>query len=131
MILRVLTARAAAGQGHRLEKRAKELLAPDCVPDALLHGVLGRQYHVDGDTFVFMTVWPDLDTLYDWVGGKDLLDSANLLAGLEEWIDEVRVDHYHVAAWTESPGGARDGRVAAETALSRLGEGAGGPGVKA
>jgi hypothetical protein len=43
---------------------------------------------------VFVSVWRDLEALYAWVGGTDLLDTPVLSNGRPEIIEHFEVQHY-------------------------------------
>jgi heme-degrading monooxygenase HmoA len=57
----------------------------------------GRQVHGDGgEEVVLISVWRDLESLYRWVGGTDLLESPVLSRGLPDVFDSYEVQHYEV-----------------------------------
>jgi heme-degrading monooxygenase HmoA len=63
--------------------------------DGLIHAHLGRQALSDGgEEVVFVSVWRDLEALYGWVGGTDLLDTPMINGGRPEVFENFEVQHY-------------------------------------
>jgi hypothetical protein len=67
---------------------------------------------------VFVSVWRDLEALYCWVGGTDLLDTPVLNTGSPEVFERFEVQHYETY---ESPDraltGAEESPVTSSTGL--------------
>jgi hypothetical protein len=64
-------------------------------PAGQLGAIFGRQIHGDGsESFVYVTTWVDMQAVYDWVGGRDLISTARLMGDLEGLVDEVELQHY-------------------------------------
>lgn len=65
--------------------------------DGFLCGHVGRQALGDGgEEVVFVSVWQDLQSLYRWVGGTDLLDTPVLTRGAPDVFETYEVQHYEV-----------------------------------
>ena len=64
---------------------------------------IGRQVHTDGgEEIIFVSIWRDLEALYGWLGGTDLLRTPMLNDGGVEVLEHFEVQHYEVL---ESLGG--------------------------
>lgn len=58
---------------------------------------VGRQAHKDGsEDVVFVTLWTNLNAVYDWVGGVDLLDSPIIAGGRPDVFVSFDIQHYEV-----------------------------------
>jgi hypothetical protein len=80
-------------------EEARAALASARGSQGLLFGEVGRQAHPDcSEDVVFVTVWRDLESLYRWLGGNDLLSTPLLRGGT--LIDRVEVQHYET--WGEA-----------------------------
>ena len=68
---------------------------------------------------MFVSVWRDLDALYGWVGGTDLLDTPVLNSGRPEVFENFEVQHYETYEFGE-PGqaGAEPVEIAPVWAIS-------------
>jgi heme-degrading monooxygenase HmoA len=65
--------------------------------NGFLCGHVGRQANGDGsEAILFVSVWRDLDSLYRWVGGTDLLDTPLLSRGAFDVFETYEVQHYEV-----------------------------------
>jgi hypothetical protein len=98
-------------------------------PAGRLGAIFGRQINGDGsESFVYVTTWVDMEAVYDWVGGRDLISTARLMHDLEGLMDDFEVQHYlgsdMATAWSldaaeavldEAEAVAADGRSATTT----------------
>jgi heme-degrading monooxygenase HmoA len=90
--------------------------------DGLVYAEIGRQAHVDGgEEIVFVSVWRNLEVLYKWVGGLDLLDTPVLDGNNPDVFEHFEVQHYETydSADPESP----DDELSVATAAGRDGRG--------
>jgi hypothetical protein len=111
LIVRVLVGRVNADsigdfrdQASRALGRARE--HPGCV-----FAQVGRQAVRDGsEDIAFVTAWNNLDTLYDWVGDRDLLGSPAVDGSLENTFQSFDIQHYEVVDLAEAgkPASGRD-----------------------
>jgi hypothetical protein len=63
--------------------------------DGIIHAEVGRQACPDGgEEVVFVSIWRDLESLYHWVGGSDLLDTPVLSNCSTGVFEEFGVEHY-------------------------------------
>jgi heme-degrading monooxygenase HmoA len=104
VIVRVLRFRVPARHGQRVFAHARRLSGPDG-PDGLLHVSVGRQQDGPNDTFILMTEWRDLESIYRWVRGPELLNATPSLGELSEFATDVDVQHYEGPA--DDPGQTR------------------------
>lgn len=80
---------------------------------------MGRQVHGDGsEEVLFVSLWRDLESLYGWVGGTDLLHTPVLSGAGPDLFDWHEVQHYEVLEISEP--GDRGDPVAAATLRSDL-----------
>ncbi len=64
-------------------------------PRGQIGAVFGRQIHGDGsESFVYVTTWQDMQAVYEWVGGRDLVSTARLMHDLEGLMDDFEVQHF-------------------------------------
>jgi hypothetical protein len=64
-------------------------------PAGQLGAIFGRQINGDGsEGFVYVTTWVDMEAVYDWVGGPDLISTARLMRDLEFLLDDFEVQHF-------------------------------------
>jgi heme-degrading monooxygenase HmoA len=83
--------------------------------DGFVYAQVGRQANGDGSEVVlFVSVWRDLEALYCWVGGTDLLDTPVLRRGAPNLFETFEVQHYEV--WEEEDQVERAGMLAATMA---------------
>lgn len=104
MIVRIFRARVRPGQQAAFEEKARALSVPLVrAQPGLLAFFPGRPLG-DGDEFVMVTVWRDLDALRGFVGD----DWRQAVVPLEEvpFLWETSVQHY--AAYGDSSVGAPD-----------------------
>jgi hypothetical protein len=65
--------------------------------DGLVFGEMGRQVNADcAEEIVFVTVWRDLNCLYRWVGGNDLMATPLLRDKDGGILDDIQIQHYEV-----------------------------------
>jgi hypothetical protein len=84
-------------------EQARLALSSARASDGLLYGEIGRQIHADcAEDVVFLTVWKDLESLYGWIGGNDLLCTPILRDGDGDVFDQVEVQHYE--SWGDAAG---------------------------
>ena len=63
--------------------------------EGLVYAQIGRQAHVDGtEEIVFVSVWRNLEVLYKWVGGLDLLETPVLDGNNPDVFEHFEVQHY-------------------------------------
>ena len=95
MIVRVQHAYAEAQHAGSLWGVLAARLARAEVPEGRLSVTFGRQVHGDGsESFVYVTTWRDMESIYAWVGGRDLVATPRLFHGLERFLDGYDVQHY-------------------------------------
>ncbi len=113
MIIRVVRFRVAPSAKYAAIRAARnEFFGPDR-PRGLLHATFGRQDKGDDwPTFVTVTEWADMESLYAWLGGPDLKVVA-LPDGWTEPTELIDVQHYLAERPDElSPADGLDGRPA-------------------
>jgi hypothetical protein len=95
VIVRVQHAYAEAQHAGNLWGVLAARLARADVPEGRLSATFGRQVHGDGsESFVYVTTWQDMESIYAWVGGRDLVATPRLFHGLERFLDGYDVQHY-------------------------------------
>ena len=95
MIVRVLRGRVSARNASRLWSSLAERMSGVEPPAGRLSATFGRQIHGDGsESFVYVTTWVDMEAVYDWVGGRDLVSTARLMHDLEGLMDDFEVQHF-------------------------------------
>jgi hypothetical protein len=95
VIVRILHGYAEAHHAGSLWGVLADRLARARVPEGRLSATFGRQVHGDGsESFVYVTTWRDMESIYAWVGGRDLIGTPRLLRGLESLLDGFEVQHY-------------------------------------
>jgi hypothetical protein len=95
VIVRVLRGHVEPNHATMLWGQLSERLAHAEVPEGQLSLTFGRQVHGDGtESFVYVTTWRDVESIYAWVGGPDLVSTPRFLQGLEELVDGFEVQHY-------------------------------------
>ena len=119
MIVRVLRGRVRAEQVLAFHEQAQLILDDARRHVGLVHAQVGRQVHSDGaEEVVFVSIWRDLEGLYTWVGGTDLLDTPVLNVGAANLFDHFEVQHYETYELDEpQPIIAADEAVEAEEAI--------------
>lgn len=116
MIVRVLRGHVLAERVDDFRNQARRVLVGGAGCEGLVHAHVGRQVHRDGSQeVIFVTVWRDIESLYRWVGGSDLLETP-VLSERHDVFDACDVQHYEVLeSWDpalppdEGGGGASDG----------------------
>jgi len=64
-------------------------------PAGRLGAIFGRQINGDGsEGFVYVTTWVNMEAVYDWVGGPDLISIARLMRDVEYLLDDFEVQHF-------------------------------------
>jgi heme-degrading monooxygenase HmoA len=95
LIVRVLKGRVQVGQVAVFREQARKALDGARQSEGLVYAQVGRQAHSDGgEEIVFVSVWRDLEALYGWVGGTDLLETPVLSSGSLDVFDRFEVQHY-------------------------------------
>jgi heme-degrading monooxygenase HmoA len=108
LIVRVLRGRVHPGQVPTFREQAQHALHDARQHDGLVYAQIGRQAHVDGgEEIIFVSVWRNLEALYKWVGGLDLLDTPVLDGNNPDVFEHFEVQHYETyeSADPESPDG--------------------------
>ena len=117
LILRVLRGRVQPHRVAELRGRAGRVLVDARRRDGCAYGQIGRQVHGDGsEEVLFVSFWRDLESLYGWLGGTDLLHTPVLSGPGSDLFDSHEVQHYEV--WETSESSDRGGPVAAATLRS-------------
>jgi heme-degrading monooxygenase HmoA len=94
VIVRVVTGRVLPRHASEFRRFAAEQLEVLRRVDGLLDILAGRQAEPDGEPFVFVTLWRDLEAIYQWLGEDDLLSSLGPLRSHPDWVDRVDIQHY-------------------------------------
>jgi quinol monooxygenase YgiN len=117
LIVRVLQGRVHPEQIAVFREQAQQALDEARQQDGLIHAEVGRQIHQDGgEQVIFVSVWRDLDALYRWIGGTDLLDTPVLNGGTADLFQHFEVQHYESCEATDlTPGAFQELRAAAPT----------------
>jgi hypothetical protein len=122
VIVRVLRGRVSARNASPLWARLAERMSGVEPPAGRLSATFGRQIHGDGsESFVYVTTWVDMEAVYDWVGGPDLISTARLMRDLEFLLDDFDVQHFlgsnMATAWSLDAveSASADGRSVATT----------------
>ena len=110
LIVRVLQGRIHPEQIAIFREQAQQTLDEARQQDGLIHAEVGRQIHQDGgEQIVFISVWRDLDSLYGWIGGTDLLDTPVINGSEPSVFQHFEVQHYEsYEAADLTPGGAEE-----------------------
>jgi hypothetical protein len=110
LIVRVLQGRVHPEQIDLFREQAQQALDAARQQDGLIHAQFGRQIHPDGgEQIVFVSVWRDLDALYGWIGGVDLLDTPVLSNGRADLFKNFEVQHYESYEAADPVPGAAEG----------------------
>ena len=97
MIIRVLRGQVQPVRLAEFRAQAQGALSDAHGHDGFLCGHVGRQAYGDGgEEVLFVSVWRDLNSLYRWVGGTDLLDTPVLSRGASDVFETYEVQHYEV-----------------------------------
>jgi heme-degrading monooxygenase HmoA len=103
LIVRVLKGHVHPGQVTVFREQAQQALSDARRCDGLVYAQIGRQAHPDGgEEVVFVSVWRDLDALYCWVGGSDLLDTPMLNNGTPDVLEHFGIQHYEAYEGADS-----------------------------
>jgi heme-degrading monooxygenase HmoA len=95
VIVRVLRGHVSARNATLLWTALAERMSGIEPPRGQIGAVFGRQIHGDGsESFVYVTTWHDMQAVYEWVGGRDLVSTARLMHDLEGLMDEFEVQHF-------------------------------------
>jgi hypothetical protein len=95
VIVRVLRGRVSAKNAALLWASLAERMSGTEPPAGQLDAIFGRQIHGDGsESFVYVTIWVDMEAVYSWVGGPDLSSTARVMHDLERLMDEFEVQHF-------------------------------------
>jgi len=125
LIIRVLKGRVHPGRVALFREQAQQALDDARCHDGLIHAQVGRQAHLDGgEEVLFVSVWRDLEALYGWVGGTDLLDTPVLSGARPDVFEQFEVQHYE--AYDAPEASLTDGFDPAEAVPQGAGIGAGG-----
>jgi hypothetical protein len=95
VIVRVLRGHVSARNAPQLWAGLADRLSGIEAPAGQLGATFGRQIHGDGsESFVYVTTWVDMQSVYEWVGGRDLVSTARLMDDLEGLMDDFDVEHF-------------------------------------
>lgn len=95
LIIRVLKGRVQSGEIAVFRDQAQHTLDDARRQDGLVFAQVGRQVDSDGsEQIVFVSVWRDLEALYGWLGGTDLLATPVLNNGKSNLFAQFEVQHY-------------------------------------
>jgi heme-degrading monooxygenase HmoA len=95
LIVRVLQGHVEPGQTAVFRKQALEALEDARRHDGLVYAQVGRQAHSDGsEEIAFVSVWRDLEALYGWLGGNNLLDTRVATGVGPDAFERFEVQHY-------------------------------------
>ena len=95
MIVRVLRGHVSARNAPQLWAGLAERMSGIGAPAGRLGAIFGRQINGDGsEGFVYVTTWVNMEAVYDWVGGPDLISTARLMRDLEFLLDDFEVQHF-------------------------------------
>lgn len=98
MIVRVVTGRAVPRHATEFRRFVSEQLERLRRTDGLLDALAGRQAEPEGEPFVLVTLWRDLDAIYRWLGEDDLLSSLGPLREHPDWVEDIDIQHYESVA---------------------------------
>ena len=107
MIVRVVTGRVVPRHASEFRRFTMEQIGRLRRTDGLLDALAGRQVEPDGEPFVLVTLWRDLEAIYRWLGEDDLLGSLGPLRAHPDWVEGVDIQHYESVA-TQVAGPAAD-----------------------
>jgi quinol monooxygenase YgiN len=103
LIIRVLQGHVHPGQVAVFREQAQQALLDARQRDGLVFAQVARQAHADGgEEIVFVSAWRDLEALYQWVGGTDLLDTPVLTTGSLDFFEHFDVQHYETYETAEA-----------------------------
>jgi heme-degrading monooxygenase HmoA len=97
LIVRVLHGRVKADSIGLFREQAGLALARTRRHEGCSFAQVGRQTHKDGsEEIVFLSVWSDLEAVYAWVGGIDLLNAPVIAGDKPEVFVYFDIQHYEV-----------------------------------
>jgi heme-degrading monooxygenase HmoA len=94
MVIRILRTRVQPASVPEFRVRALAKVADARKVPGVVDVHLGNQADGNGYEFVFISRWQNIDALYTWAGGRDLLARPIYFEGLEESIVEFEIQHY-------------------------------------
>lgn len=95
MIVRVLKGQVQSEEIAVFRDQAQQTLEGARRQDGMVYAQVGRQVDSDGaEQIVFVSVWRDLEALYHWLGGTDLLATPVLHNGRTNLFAQFEVQHY-------------------------------------
>ena len=95
LIIRVLKGSVQSGETAVFRDQAQFTLDDARRQEGLVHAEVGRQVESDGaENIVFVSVWRDLEALYHWLGGTNLLATPVLHNGRANLFAHFEVQHY-------------------------------------
>jgi heme-degrading monooxygenase HmoA len=108
LIVRILKGHVQPGQVSAFRVQARQALDNARGHDGIVHAEVARQACTDGgEEVIFVSVWRDLEALYHWVGGVDLLETPMLNNGSTRIFEHFGVEHYEAYEPLDSaPAGA-------------------------
>jgi quinol monooxygenase YgiN len=117
VIVRVVQGRVPPEHVPAFRSRAERLLDGARQRDGIVYAQIGRQAHADGgEEILFVSIWRDLDALYGWLGGNDLLRTPLLSDAGADVFEQFEVQHYEAL---ESPGPAQTAALEQPVAVDR------------
>ena len=95
MIVRILRGRVSPGQIDTFRAQAQWVLREIRERDGIIQAHVARQAHADGgEEIILVSVWRDLDSIYGWLGVRDLLETRMGDAGEPGIFGRFEVQHY-------------------------------------
>ena len=106
MILRLVRGRVPAGHVDAVRAGLADASVPRASPlEGLSRAHVGMRPTTEGHDIAFISAWTSADAAMAVVG-RDV-ERAGQLAGVSEYLEDVRVDHYEVDESVLGPPGAR------------------------
>ena len=97
MIVRVLQGRVRADGIGLFREQSRRVLARTRAQDGCSFAQVARQAHSDGsEEIVFLSVWRDLEAVYDWVGCVDLKTAPVISGDRPDVLEYYDIQHYEV-----------------------------------
>jgi heme-degrading monooxygenase HmoA len=95
LIVRILKGHVQPGQVSTFREQARQAVDDARGRDGIVYAGVARQACIDGaEEVIFVSVWRDLEALYRWVGGVDLLETPMLNNGNTRIFEQFGVEHY-------------------------------------
>ncbi len=94
MIVRVLRGRVPADRAQAFHRHARDAVAYVLGREGIVCAHLARQHASGGELVIFTTVWRDFDSIYAWLGGRNLLLSPITGPADDPLLTDVDIQHY-------------------------------------